>query len=101
MKTRLASLAILLAAAASAAADTGILQNHPGYSPFAHMSDGLYHLYLQEFRSIANDGDLSQCRLGFVNAVGNSYCDEAVRPASPKIRSSGIAAFVFPLNTNR
>lgn len=63
-------------------------------------SDGLYRLYLQEFRSIAEDGNLSQYRLGFINAVGNSYFDDQIRPGSRPTRSTGIAAFVFPLNTS-
>lgn len=41
--------------------------------------DGLYRLYQREFRSIAEDGDLSQSRLARSNAAGNSYFDRSPR----------------------
>ena len=62
--------------------------------------DGLYRLYQRELRSIAEDGDMSQFRLGAANAVGNSYFDPSVDPTSLPVTESGIAAFVFPLNTS-
>lgn len=61
--------------------------------------DGLYRLYQREFRSIAEDGDLSQFRLGRSNAAGNSYFDPGIGPSGGTIAASGIAAFMFPLLT--
>ncbi|WP_295580806.1 hypothetical protein [uncultured Lamprocystis sp.] len=61
--------------------------------------DGLYQLYQREFASIAGDGALSQYNLGFANTRGNSHFDHGIEPTAPTITRSGIAAFVFPLNT--
>jgi hypothetical protein len=61
--------------------------------------DELYRLYQREFASIAGDGDLSQYNLGFANALGNSHFDQGIEPLTPTMTRSGIAAFVFPLNT--
>ncbi|RBP05050.1 hypothetical protein DFR50_13735 [Roseiarcus fermentans] len=62
------------------------------------VDDELMRFFQRELHSIAEDGDLSQFRLGAANASGNSYFDRAVRPAEEPFAASGIAAFVFPLN---
>ncbi len=61
--------------------------------------DGLYRLYQREFASIAGDGDLSQYHLGHANALGNSYFDPGIEPETGTMTRSGLAAFLFPLNT--
>ncbi|WP_295435570.1 hypothetical protein [uncultured Thiodictyon sp.] len=61
--------------------------------------DGLYRLYQREFASIASDGDLSQYHLGYANTNGNSHLDAGIEPTTGAITQSGIAAFLFPLNT--
>lgn len=61
--------------------------------------DDLFRLYVPQFRSIADDGDLSQHKLGRSNTAGNSHFDPTVRPTGGAIGGSGIAAFVFPLET--
>jgi hypothetical protein len=61
--------------------------------------DGLYRLYQRELASIAGDGDLSQYKLGYANALGNSHFDPGIEPTAGAIARSGIAAFMFPLNT--
>jgi hypothetical protein len=62
-------------------------------------NDKLFKLYAREFNSISHDDYLSQYNLGYQNALGNSYFDSGVVPNRRKIKQSGIAAFIFPLNT--
>ncbi len=63
------------------------------------LNDKLYALYKQEFDSISTDGYLSQYRLGFINAQNNSFFDSGIAPQGQTISNSGIAAFIFPMNT--
>lgn len=60
--------------------------------------DPLLQLYRRELDRIAGDGFLSQRKLGFANAVNNSYFDPGLAPGGGTPTRDGIAAFLFPLN---
>lgn len=62
-------------------------------------ADDLYQLYRGELTNIATQGDLSQFLLNTANTVKNSHFDPAVAPSDAAFTDSGIAAFLFPLNT--